>query len=113
MADRIKTLAGPLALTNTLTTNIYQGGGASVLIRDIVTQIHFCNYSGGALLVSVWVDASGGNSAGKQLISHRVPANDVWDWYGKLELTSTLYLVGGAAAATSVDITVMGMQQVV
>jgi hypothetical protein len=115
MAGTLKRLAGPLALTNTLTTNIYQGGGGSALVFDAVKHIHIVNKTAGAVTFSLWLGATGANAAGTEIIGtgRSVAANAAFDWYGNLKMASTDFLVGGAGAGTSLSITIEGEQFVV
>lgn len=108
----VKRTAGPLALTNTLTTNVYNQGSA--LIYDVIKHIHVANKTAGAVTFSLWLGATGANAAGTELFSAvSVPANSVYDWYGNLKMLSTDFLVGGASAATSLTVTIEGEQYVV
>ena len=104
---------GPLALSNTLTTNILNpatttGGvnaGSSpqyILLR----HIRVVNKTAGAVSFTLYIGATGGNAAGTEFmgIGKVVPANDYVDWYGEIRLDSTDFLVGGASAATSLTI---------
>lgn len=104
---------GPIALTNTLTTNILNpptatggvnGGSSSQYI--ILRHIRIVNKTVGAVTFSLWLGATGGNVAGTEVIGQgkSVPANDVIDWYGYLRLDAADFLVGGASAATSLSI---------
>lgn len=104
---------GPIALTNTLTTNILNpatatggvnGGAAAQYI--ILRHIRWVNKTGGAVTFSHWIGATGGNVAGTEAlgIGKSVPANDYIDWYGYLRLDAADFLVGGASAATSLSI---------
>lgn len=112
MAGTIKRTFGPLALTATLTTNVYNN--ASALIYDVVTHVHVTNKTAGAVTFSLWIGATGGNVAGTEWFSGQsVPANGVFDWYGRLKLLSTDFLVGGASALTSLSIEAEGDQYVV
>ena len=114
MADKMTRLAGPVAMSATLTTNIYQGGGGSALVKDVVRHIHIVNKTAGAVTFSLWLGATGGNAAGTELfIGKSIAANDVFDYYCQMPMLSTDFLVGGASAATSLAITVEGLQQVV
>lgn len=109
MAGTFKRLAGPLALTNTTTTNIYNQGSSTVF--DVVTHIHVVNKTASAHNFSLWLGATGANTAGTELFSaQNVPANGVFDWYGNLVMASTDFLVGGADANTSLTITVEGQR---
>lgn len=104
---------GPVALSNTLTTNILNpptttggvGAGAPP-VRVILRHIRIVNKTGGAVTFSLWLGATGGNAAGTEVIGQgkSIPANDVYDWYGQLPLDAADFLVGGASAATSLTI---------
>lgn len=118
-ANKILRLVGPIALTNTLTTNIYNppaltGGtpsntsNAYVLVRGI----HVVNKTAGAVTFSLWIGATGANAAGTEFFNAQsVAANSVYDWYapaGGLRMDAADFLVGGASAATSLSIVVTG-----
>lgn len=112
MAGTIKRIAGPLALTNTYTTNVYNN--TSALIYDVIRHIHVANKTAGAVTFRLYIGATGANAAGTELFYDKsVAAYDVYDWYGALKLTSTDFLVGGASASTSLTITIEGDQNVV
>jgi hypothetical protein len=114
MAGTIKRLAGPVALSNVLTTNIYNGAGGSSLIYDVVRHIHVVNKTGANVTFSIWLGATGANAAGTEVFNGQsVPANDTFDFYCSLRLGSADFLVGGASAATSLTITIEGEQYVV
>jgi hypothetical protein len=103
---------GPVALSATLTTNVYNN--ASALLYDILRQIHVVNKTAGAVTFSLWLGATGGNAAGTELFNAQsIAANSVFDWYGVMKMVSTDFLVGGASAATSLTITGFGEQYVV
>lgn len=104
---------GPIALTNTLTTNLLNppaasGGvnGGSSAQYIILRHLRFVNKTAGPITFSLWLGGTGGNVAGTEVvgIGLSVPANDVYDWYGELRLDSTDFLVGGASANTSMSI---------
>lgn len=113
MPGTYKRTFGPLALTNTLTTNVYNN--TSALIYDVITHIAIVNKTAGAVTFSLWLGATGANAAGTEVIgtAKSVPANDTYHWYGRLKMTSTDFLVGGASAATSLTIQAEGEQFVV
>ena len=112
MADKLVRTVGPVALTTTLTTNVYNQGSA--LIYDEINHIHVANKTASAATFSLWLGATGGNAAGTELFNGKsVPANDVYDWYGRLKMLSTDFLVGGAGTATALTITIEGKQAVV
>lgn len=104
---------GPVALTNTLTTNILNpatatggvnGGSSSNYI--VLKHIRIVNKTAGAVTCSFWLGATGGNAAGTEIIGNglSVAANSYVDWYGLLRLDAADFLVGGASAATSLSI---------
>lgn len=105
---------GPVALTNTLTTDILKpttaaGGtnagssGAYIILR----HISIVNKTAGAITFSLWLGASAGNVAGTEVIGigKSVAANSSYDWFGLLRFETTDVLVGGASANTSLSIT--------
>ena len=111
MAGTIKRLAGPLALTTTYTTNIYNN--ASALIYDVVRHIHVAN----KLLADtfrLYLGATGANAAGTELFfDYPVGAKLTFDYYCAKKLLSTDFLVGGAATTLTLVITIEGEQYVV
>lgn len=108
---------GPVALTNTLTTNILNcaisslTGATGVSLTQpyvLLKHIRITNKTGGAVTVSLWIGATGANAAGTEFAfqGKSVPANDSIDWYGSgngVRLDSTDFLVGGASANTSLS----------
>jgi hypothetical protein len=105
---------GPVALSNTLTTNILNPptltGGVnpppgSTNSYIILKHIRIVNKTGGAVTCSFWLGATGANAAGTEVIGNglSVPANSYVDWYGMLRLDPADFLVGGASAATSLS----------
>jgi hypothetical protein len=104
---------GPIALTNTLTTNLLNpptgtGGvnGGSSAAYIVLKHLRFVNKTGGAITFSLWLGLTGANTAGTEVIGQglSVAANSAYDWYGLLRLDSTDFLVGGASANTSMSI---------
>lgn len=106
---------GPVALSNTLTTNILNGAITSLagpvgftatqpLIK--LNRVRIVNKTGGAVTFSLWKGATGANAAGTEFIGTAVsiPANTGQDFYGPWYFSSTDFLVGGASAATSLTI---------
>ena len=112
MAGTIKRTFGPVALTTTLTTNVYNQGSA--LIFDVIRHIHIANKTASAATFTLYLGATGANAAGTELfVGVSIPANDVFDWYGMLRMNSTDFLVGGSNTATALTITAEGEQIVV
>lgn len=112
MAGTVKRTVGPVALTTTLTTNIYNQGSA--LIFDVIKHIHIANKTGSAATFSLWLGGTGGNVAGTELFTGvTIAANSYFDWYGNLKMSSTDFLVGGSNTATALTLTAEGEQFVV
>ena len=113
MAGTIKRLFGPLALTITYTTNVYQGAGGSALIYDVVRHIHVAN----KLLADtfrLYLGATGANAAGTELFfDYPVAAKQSYDYYAMMRMASTDFLVGGAATTLTLVIEGEGEQYVV
>ena len=105
---------GPLALTNTLTTNILNPGtttggvnsGTPENLYIILKHIRIVNKTAGAVTASLWIGATGANAAGTEFAFQgtSVPANSFLDWFGLVRLDVADFLVGGAGAATSLSI---------
>lgn len=104
---------GPVALTNTLTTNILNpatatggtnAGSSSQYI--IVRHIRIVNKTAGAVTCTFYRGATGGNVAGTEVIGVglSVAANSFIDWYGIMRFDAADFLVGGASANTSLSI---------
>ncbi len=113
MAQNKRFRFGPIALTNTLTTNILNpptatGGtnGGSSAQYIVLSHIRIVNKTAGAVTCSFWLGATGANAAGTEIIGQglSVAANSYIDWYGQLRLDSADFLVGGASAGTSLSI---------
>ncbi len=106
---------GPVALTNTLTTNILNplitslSGPIGFTMTQpylIIRHIRVVNKTAGAVTFSLWKGGTGGNVAGTEVIGQglSVPANSAFDWYGMMRFDAADFLVGGASAATSLTI---------
>ena len=114
MADKVAKQFGPVAMSATLTTDIYQGGGGSALVWDVVKHIHVVNKTAVAATFSLWLGATGANNAGTELFSNQsVSAYGTFDYYCSLKMLSTDFLVGGASGATTLTIYGEGTQGVV
>lgn len=111
MAGTLKRLAGPLALTTTLTTNVYAGAGGSALIFDKVNHIHIANKTASAATFTLYLGATGANAAGTELfVGKSIAANDTFDFYCALKLASTDFIVGGSNTTLALSITIEGEQ---
>lgn len=104
---------GPVAMSNTLTTNILNPPTASGGVNAgssgnyiVLRHIRIVNKTAGAVTFSLWLGATGANAAGTEVVgqAYSVAANSAFDWYGMLRLDTTDFLVGGASAATSLSI---------
>jgi len=106
---------GPVAMSNTLTTNILNPAVSSLsgpvgftMTQPylIIRHIRIVNKTAGAVTFSLWLGATGGNAAGSEVvgIGLSVAANSSYDWYGLMRLDAADFLVGGASAATSLSI---------
>ena len=105
---------GPIALTNTLTTNLLNPGtltggvnsGSGLNLRIVLKHIRIVNKTAGAVTCSFWLGATGANAAGTEVIGIglSIAANSYVDWYGLLPLEPADFLVGGASANTSLSI---------
>lgn len=107
---------GPVALTNTLTTNILNPGAGALgtpptgytFTQDyiVLRHIRISNKTVSAATFSLWLGATGGNAAGTEVIGTglSVAANSAFDWYGQMRIDSADFLVGGAGTATALTI---------
>lgn len=106
---------GPIALTNTLTTNILNPAITSLagVIGFTMTQpyliirnIRIINKTSGAVSCSFWLGATGANAPGTEVIGIglSVSANSYIPWSGLLRLDAADFLVGGASANTSLTL---------
>lgn len=104
---------GPVALSNTLTTNILNPGtttggvgmpATSTNLYFLIKHIRLVNKTAGAVTASLWIGATGANAAGTEFMVQgtSIAANSYLDWYGVLPLDVADFLVGGAGAATSI-----------
>ena len=102
---------GPLALTNTLTTNILNaaaaGAGtgytptASYIILNHVRIVN--KHASTAAKVSLWLGASAGNVAGTEFIWFQtaVAVGSFIEAFGRWRLDAADFLVGGSDTATA------------
>ena len=106
---------GPVALTNTLTTNILNftitslaGPVGTTLTQPyfIMRHIRIVNKTAGPVTFSLYLGLTGANTAGTEVIGTglNAAANQAYDWYGMMRMDVAQFLVGGASAATSLTI---------
>lgn len=109
--------AGPLALTNTYTTNIMNpatitGGvnGGSGNLYLLITHIRIINITAGAITFRLYKGLTGANTAGTEVVGKdtSIAANSSLDYYGRWLFKAADFLVGGASASTSLGILIEG-----
>lgn len=104
---------GPVALTNTLTTNILNPAAAGsgtgytptasyILLR----RISIVNKTSAAVSFSLYIGLTGANTAGTEFLgtAQSIPANSHQEFFMAKRLNAADFLVGGASAATSLTI---------
>jgi hypothetical protein len=71
-----------------------------------VRHIRIVNKTASAATFSLWLGATGSNTAGTEVIGQgtSIAANSFMDWYGMLRFDSTDFLVGGSNTATALTI---------
>lgn len=102
--------SGPIALTNTYTTNLINpatttggtNGGGSGNLYLVLRHIQIVNVDSASHTFRLFIGATGANAAGTDLrFDTAVPANDVYDiWSPGLRLDTADFLVGGASAGS-------------
>ncbi len=103
---------GPVLLTTTLTTNIFNfnvtslAGPVGFTLTQPVVYIRFIrivNKTGTAAFFSFWLGASGGNVAGTEVIGNgfSVPANFAFQTSDALRMDAADFLVGGSGSANA------------
>ena len=119
MASNKNIRLGPVALTTTLTTNIFNPptltGGTGVPANStntfyILRHIRVVNKTAGAATLTLYIGATGGNVAGTEFLGLglSVAANSYNDWYGVLRLDTSDFVVGGSGTATALTIDAEG-----
>lgn len=113
---------GPLALTTTLTTNIFNpgtttGGVACTAapfdkLYVILNYVYILNKTGSAATASLWIGATGANAAGTEFYvsATSVPANSMLSppFVGVQRMSQADFLVGGAGTATALTLIANG-----
>jgi hypothetical protein len=115
MAGTPKRIAGPAYIVAT-SEDIYTPSAST--IYTVITHIHVTNDDVSARTFSLYIGATGAETAGTALVEDYSllaagTAGASWDYYGQLRMNSTDFLVGIASDATSCVITVEGYQVVV
>lgn len=115
MASNKSFTFGPVALTTTLTTNILNCNVTSVAgpVGFTMTQpylilryIYILNKTGTAATFSLYLGATGANTAGTEFIGIGtvVQPNSLFPWGGAQRMDSTQFLVGGSGTTLSLVI---------
>lgn len=110
-ANRIIRL-GPVLLTTTLTTNIFNfnvtslAGPVGFTLTQPVVYIRFIrivNKTGSAAFFSFWLGASGANVSGTEVIGNgfSVPANFAFQTSDALRMDAADFLVGGSGSVNA------------
>lgn len=104
---------GPIALTNTYTTNLLNPPAASGGVNAgssgqyiVLKHLRIVNKTGSAATFRLYIGATTANADGTEFVGYdlSVAANSAYDWYGAVRLDTTDFLVGGASAATTLTI---------
>jgi hypothetical protein len=105
---------GPIALTNTYTTNILNpptttggvnAGNPNAYI--ILTHVKIVEKAGTGATVRLYKGATGANAAGTEVmfgLNQAVASANYIEWWGRLKFKVADFLVGGASAATTLTI---------
>lgn len=111
---------GPVALTNTYTTNIFNPGTTTGGVNCTsapfdklnvrLDHLRIVNKTAGAVTFRLYKGATGANSAGTEIAyDQSVPANSYVDLWDLGRFATTDFLVGGASANTSLTIAGSGV----
>lgn len=106
---------GPIALTNTYTTNLLNpatttggvNGGGSGNLYIVLKHLTIINKTASSHTFRLFLGATGANTAGTEIVDYdtAIAANDNFQWFSPgLRLDTTDFLVGGADANTSLVI---------
>ena len=117
--------SGPIALTTTTTTNLFNPptltggtnvGGANTYL--VVRHIRVTNKTTNAVQVALWLGLTGANTAGTEFAfagiasagtltnGVSIAANSYLDWYGMIAIEAADFIVGGCATATAATINI-------
>lgn len=106
---------GPVALSATLTTNIFNCGVTSLagpvgltLTQPyaVLKQLRILNKTGSSATFSLWKGLTGANTAGTEFLGTAISVapNSYFEWFGAARFASTDFLVGGASAGTTLTL---------
>ena len=119
MAQNTTLNVPPVALTTTLTTNIFNckvtslAGPVGFTLTQpyvVIQHISIVNKTGNPATFSLWKGLTGANTAGTEVIGQglSVPANSTYHEYGRWRFDAADFLVGGAGTATALSIVLEG-----
>ncbi len=104
MADTLKRLSGPTALTTSAVTQYTTPGGTTTTIRNL----HVCNESGSDATFTLSIGTDG---AGKRLYKDvTVPVNDSFDAGLSVVLAATEIVQAFASAGSALTLTISGVE---
>lgn len=105
---------GPVALSNTYTTNILNPptttGGVNAGTPNtyiLLTHVRIVEKAGTGATVRLYKGATGANTAGTEILfglNQAVASASYIEWFGRLKFKVADFLVGGASAATTLTI---------
>jgi len=119
MASNKKFNIGPLALTTTLTANVFNPSACSGGVNDsstalyaLIYHVRISNKTAGAVTFSLYRGATGANAPGTEFVGTAisVSANGTYDFYDPsgVRFDTANFLVGGASANTALTLQATG-----
>lgn len=110
LGGQLKRISGP-AYMGSSAADIYTPPAST--IYTIIKHIHIANVTSGSVTFSLYVGTTGGSTGGTELFKAKtLAANDSFDYYCNMKMSSSDFLSGLASAGTSLAITVEGEQVV-
>lgn len=104
MADTLRRLAGPVALTAAAAT-VYTAPAATT---TTITNIHVCNETGTAATLNISITADGANK--RWLFGLSINGNGTYDWTGTLVLAAAEILQAYSGTASALTFTMSGVE---
>lgn len=99
------------ALISNSAGNLYNPASG---VFGVIRALHVVNKDSANHTFTLYLGGTGATTAGTEIFAgQQVLANNVFDWYGMLELGSSDFLVGIASAASDLIITLMGEEQLI
>lgn len=117
MASNKRISVGPIGLTTTLTTNLFNPGtttggtnctaSPNNLLYAVFNHVRIANVSSSAQTVTLYRGLTGGAAAGTELMKGvSVPANSVLDYYPNWRFNTVDFLTGGIGGGSTNDFTI-------